>query len=192
MSKLVRAVLATSLLLTIVAATALAAGCGSSGGSAHTPAASPAVTKSATPKPAPSATDQSLRAEVHAYAKRMMADIKAAEDRGDVIDGTPVGASSNPYDYVGVSPVFVKIVALGKPALPAIAAEIVASDAGRPARVPPGRRRRTDQRRHPRQRPDPDLEQRQGVGGAVPAEAGVASLPTPANSHPEVEGESRA
>jgi hypothetical protein len=57
----------------------------------------------------------------------MMADIKAAEDRGDVIDGTPVGQSSNPYDYVGVSPVFVKIVALGKPALPAIAAEIMAS-----------------------------------------------------------------
>jgi hypothetical protein len=127
MSKLVRAVLATSLLLTIVAATALAAGCGSSGGSDATPAASPAVTKSATPKPAPSATDQSLRAEVHDYAKRMMADIKAAEDRGDVIDGMPVGASSNPYDYVGVSPVFVKIVALGKPALPAIAAEITAS-----------------------------------------------------------------
>ena len=128
MSKLVRAALATSLLLTVVAALVLAAGCGSSGGSATTPPASPAGTKSATPKPAPSATDQSLRAEVHAYAKRMMADIKAAEDRGDVIDGTPVGASSNPYDYVGVSPVFVKIVALGKPALPAIAAEILASD----------------------------------------------------------------
>ena len=69
----------------------------------------------------------------------MMADIKAAEDRGDVIDGTPVGASSNPYDYVGVSPVFVKLVALGKPALPAIAAEIVGEFSGRPARVPAGR-----------------------------------------------------
>ena len=57
----------------------------------------------------------------------MMADIKAAEDRGDVIDGAPVGSSSNPYDYVGVSPVFVKIVALGEPALPAIVAKILAS-----------------------------------------------------------------
>ena len=33
-----------------------------------------------------------------------MADIKAAEKRGDVVDGVPVGQSSNPYDYVGISP----------------------------------------------------------------------------------------
>jgi hypothetical protein len=58
----------------------------------------------------------------------MMADIKAAEQRGDVIDGVPVGDSANPYDYVGVSPAFTKLVSLGKPALPAIAAEIEASD----------------------------------------------------------------
>ena len=114
------------LLLAVLAAAALAPGCGSSGGSATPPPTSAVVTRSATPQPKPSATKQSLRAEVHAYATRMMADIKAAEKRGDVIDGTPVGQSSNPYDYVGVSPVFVKLVALGKPALPAIAAEIMA------------------------------------------------------------------
>ena len=57
-----------------------------------------------------------------------MADIKAAEERGDVVDGVPVGESDNPYDYVGISPVFIKLVALGKPALPAIVAEIEASD----------------------------------------------------------------
>ena len=64
---------------------------------------------------------------MHADIGRFMADIKAAEQRGDVVDGVPVGQSSNPYDYVGVSPVFTRLVALGKPALPAIAAEIEAS-----------------------------------------------------------------
>ena len=118
----------TLLLLAALAALTLGAGCGSSGGSATLPPATPAATASATPAPEPSAAKESMRAEVHAYAARMMKDIKAAEVRGDVIDGTPVGESSNPYDYVGVSPVFVKIVALGKPALPAIAAEIMASD----------------------------------------------------------------
>jgi hypothetical protein len=125
MSKLVRVVLVTSLLVTVVATLALAAGCGSSGDPATPP---PAATDSVAPQPEPSATTQSVRAEVHSYAARMMADIKAAEDRGDVIDGTPVGQSDNPYDYVGVSPIFVKIVALGEAALPAIAAEIMASD----------------------------------------------------------------
>ena len=57
-----------------------------------------------------------------------MADIKAALQRGDVVDGVPVGQSSNPYDYVGISPVFIKLVALGKPAVAAIAAEIESSD----------------------------------------------------------------
>jgi hypothetical protein len=38
-----------------------------------------------------------------------------------------VGQSSNPYDYVGVSPVYVQLVALGRPALPAIVAEIESS-----------------------------------------------------------------
>jgi hypothetical protein len=116
------------LLLAALAAVALAAGCGSSGGAATPSPAAPAATKTAAPTPQPSATKPSPRAEVHAMAARMMADIKAAEDRGDVIDGTPVGQSDNPYDYVGVSSEFVKLVALGKPALPAIAAEIVASD----------------------------------------------------------------
>ena len=115
------------LLLAACVVAVLAPGCGSSGDAETPPSASPAVPGTATPQPEPSAAEQSLRAEVHAYAARMMADIKAAEDRGDVIDGAPVGQSSNPYDYVGVSPVFVKIVALGEPALPAIAAEILAS-----------------------------------------------------------------
>ena len=121
---------------------------------------------------------------MHAYAARMMADIKAAEDRGDVIDGTPVGQSSNPYDYVGVSPVFVKIVALGEPALPAIAAEIMASDddglreyllAAAGAQISgdiPGRR--------------PVVEQRQGVGESSTAEAGVASAALPHYSQPKL------
>jgi hypothetical protein len=122
LSMLVRVTLAVSLLC-------LAAGaCGSSGQAAGTtPPSSPSVAASEKAQPEPADAGQSLRAEVHASAARMMADIKAAEDRGDVIDGTPVGASSNPYDYVGVSPEFVQIVALGEPALPAIAAEILAS-----------------------------------------------------------------
>ena len=121
-----RAILAV---LLVSAATVSVAACGSSGGAdAQAPApggSAPAVTRSATPKP--TATGPSARARVHADAASMMADIKAAEKRGDVVDGIRVGTSSNPYDYVGVSPVFVKIVALGKPALPAIAAEILAS-----------------------------------------------------------------
>ena len=116
------------LLLAACVVAVLAPGCGSSGDSETPPSASPTVPGTATPQPTPSAAEQSLRAEVHAFAARMMADIKAAEDRGDVIDGVPVGQSSNPYDYVGVSPVFVKIVALEEPAVPAIAAEIEASD----------------------------------------------------------------
>jgi hypothetical protein len=127
MLKHIRVVLAFLLLCAMAAAVAA---CGSDGSGAQdpTPGGSAAeTTRSASAVPAPAAEEQSLRAEVHADAARMMADIKAAEDRGDVIDGTPVGLSSNPYDYVGVSPVFVKIVALGKPALPTIAAEIMAS-----------------------------------------------------------------
>jgi hypothetical protein len=127
MSKSVRVVLAASILITVFATLQLAAGCGSSGDSATSPPAVPGATGSAAPQTGPSPSDQSLRADVHTYAARMMADIKAAEDRGDVIDGATVGSSSNPYDYVGVSPVFVQIVALGKPALPVIAAEIMAS-----------------------------------------------------------------
>jgi hypothetical protein len=120
-----RVILAVSVLAT--ATTGLTA-CGSSGGpgaAASTPAGTaPAATGEASPGGGAGA---GLRARVHADAATMMADIKAAEDRGDVVDGVPVGASSNPYDYVGVSPVFVKIVALGEQALPAIAAEILAS-----------------------------------------------------------------
>ena len=69
-----------------------------------------------------------MRKAVRTHIARIMSDIAAAEKRGDVVDGVPVGQSSNPYDYVGVSPAFTKLVALGKPALPAIVAEIEASD----------------------------------------------------------------
>lgn len=102
-----------------------AGGCGSK----DLPADQAPAEQSST-QPAASATREAadpLRARVHEYAARMMADIKAAEDRGDVIDGVPVGQSSNPYDYVGVSPMFVKIVGLGEEALPAIADEILGS-----------------------------------------------------------------
>jgi predicted small lipoprotein YifL len=116
------------LLLAACVVAALAPGCGSSGGAETPPPASPAVPGTTTPQPDPSAAEQSLRAEVHAYAARMMADIKAAEQRGDMVDGVPVGQSDNPYDYVGISPVFTRLVALGKPAVPAIVAEIEASD----------------------------------------------------------------
>jgi hypothetical protein len=117
------------LLLTAVVA---AAGCGSGSGQAASssaplsaPVAAPATTPAAPQSAAPT-TD--IRAKVSADIDRIMADIKAAEQRGDVVDGVPVGQSSNPYDYVGISPVFTRLVALGRPALPAIAAEIEAGD----------------------------------------------------------------
>ncbi len=121
------------LLLTAVVAAALAgAGCGSDSGqaaSSSAPSSVPVVTPATTPTAAQSATlKTAIRAKVSADIDRIMADIKAAEKRGDVVDGVPVGQSSNPYDYVGISPAFTKLVALGKPALPAIAAEIEASD----------------------------------------------------------------
>lgn len=127
MHGIIRVVLTATLLLpAVVTVTGCGSSEGSAGGSSTPPSASASSSRSATPAAQPSATGQPARAQVHAFATRMMADIKAAEDRGDVIDGVAVGASSNPYDYVGVSPAFVKIVALGKPALPAIAAEILA------------------------------------------------------------------
>lgn len=121
------------LLLTAAVAVALsAAGCRSDSGqaaSSSAPSSAPLVTPATTPTAAQSAGSQTdIRARVRADIDRIMADIKAAEKRGDVIDGVPVGQSSNPYDYVGVSPAFTKLVALGRPALPAIAAEIGASD----------------------------------------------------------------
>ena len=125
MSKIIQAVL----LCTLAVAAALGAGCGTKSGQAAAATSTPkaAATRTETPKPATPAASPTLRQTVHADIGRIMADIKAAEQRGDVVDGVRVGVSSNPYDYVGVSPVFVKLLALGKPALPAIAAEIEAS-----------------------------------------------------------------
>jgi len=129
MSKIIKAALLCTLALAVAF---LGTGCGTKTGqpaaSASTPAA--AATRSAAAKPSTptAAATPALRQTVHADIGRIMADIKAAEQRGDVVDGVRVGVSSNPYDYVGVSPLYVKLVALGKPALPAIAAEIEASD----------------------------------------------------------------
>ena len=124
MSKIIQAVL----LCTLALATAIGGGCGTKAGQPGAAASTPeaAATKAAA-QPATPGASPTLRQTVHADIGRIMADIKAAEQRGDVVDGVRVGVSSNPYDYVGVSPVFVKLLALGKPALPAIAAEIEAS-----------------------------------------------------------------
>ncbi len=120
------------ILIFAVAVVVLTAGCGSTPD--QPAAASSAPQAAATMPPAaqdgaqPSAASSAaLRRTVRSDIDRIMADIKAAEARGDVIDGVPVGDSSNPYDYVGVSPVFRELVALGRPALPAIVAEIEAS-----------------------------------------------------------------
>jgi hypothetical protein len=116
------------LLLTAVVA---AAGCGSGSGQAASsaPSSAPVVAPATTPTaPQSAGPTTDIRAKVSADIDRIMADIKAAEQRGDVVDGVPVGQSSNPYDYVGISPAFTRLVALGKPALPAIAAEIEAGD----------------------------------------------------------------
>jgi len=124
MSKIIQAIL----LCTLALLTAIGGGCGTKTGQPGAAASTPeaAATKAAA-QPATPAASPTLRQTVHADIGRIMADIKAAEQRGDVVDGVRVGVSSNPYDYVGVSPVFVKLVALGKQALPAIAAEIEAS-----------------------------------------------------------------
>ena len=121
-----------ALLLTIVVPTAFAVGgCGSSPDQTA-PSAGAASAPAITPAPTPSAEQSaggapSMRQIVRADIRQIMADIKAAEQRGDVVDGVPVGLSSNPYDYVGISPVFKELVALGKPALSAIVAEIESS-----------------------------------------------------------------
>ena len=115
-------------LLTVATGVA-AAGCGSSADQPATASSAPqaAATETGAPSEANATTAPSLRKTVHADVGRIMADIKAAEDRGDLVDGVPVGQSDNPYDYVGISPAFTGLVALGKPALPAIVAEIEAS-----------------------------------------------------------------
>ncbi len=60
-------------------------------------------------------SSEEMRALVRADIKQIMEDI----------DKDPtVGASSNPWHYVGVSPAFPRLVERGEPALEAIAAEI--------------------------------------------------------------------
>jgi hypothetical protein len=89
----------------------------------------PSRTPSARPSARPSVDDSAaLRQAVRAHIRQIMSDIDAAEERGDVVDGVPVGSSSNPYDYVGISPAFRQLVSLGPPALPAIVAEIESSE----------------------------------------------------------------
>ena len=56
-----------------------------------------------------------MRALVRADISQVMADIERDPKSG---------ASSNPWDYVGVSPAFARLVERGEPALEAIAAEI--------------------------------------------------------------------
>ena len=125
-----RAITLVLLLAVVVAATV--AGCGP--GSDHTASSSTPASAAAAPAASPASADQSaggetdMRQQVRSDIEQIMADIKAARARGDVVDGVPVGGSSNPYDYVGISPAFTKLVALGKPALPAIVAEIEDSD----------------------------------------------------------------
>jgi hypothetical protein len=125
MPKAVHPVLALVLALAVVAT---CAACGSSSEQQTPPSVTPGTQPAATPTPKPTA-DQvtAMRRTVHARIARIMADIDAAEKRGDVVDGVPVGQSSNPYDYVGISPAYVQLVALGPPALPAIVAEIESS-----------------------------------------------------------------
>jgi hypothetical protein len=131
MPKPIRLILITVLAVGAIVATG---GCGSSGQPGEQPASSPPAPQAgATKTPDPGSADDvtaepSLREAVRADVRQIMADIRAAERRGDVVDGVPVGESSNPYDYVGISPAFTRLVALGEPALPAIAAEIEASE----------------------------------------------------------------
>ena len=123
MPRTIRFILALALAAAVLVP---AAGCGSSEPPAQE---SPAPTAAATtPGSEPDGAEATLRKQVRADIRRIMDDIKAAEQRGDVVDGVPVGESDNPYDYVGISHFFTKLVALGKPALPAIVAEIESSE----------------------------------------------------------------
>jgi hypothetical protein len=128
MPKTIRVTFALALAAAVVV---IAAGCGSSGQPAGQPASSAPQAAAATSPNAGSASgataEPSLLETVHADIRQIMADVKAAEQRGDEVDGVPVGQSDNPYDYVGISPAFTRLVALGKKALPAIVAEIESS-----------------------------------------------------------------
>ena len=61
-----------------------------------------------------------MRALVRSDISQIMTDIDE--------DQTGVGASSNPYDYLGVSPAFGRLVDRGPDALDAIASEIAESE----------------------------------------------------------------
>jgi hypothetical protein len=67
-------------------------------------------------------SSEQMRAVVQADIAQVMADIDAA-----IKDGSPVGLSSNPFDYVGISPAFGRLIERGEPALEAIATEIESS-----------------------------------------------------------------
>jgi len=60
-----------------------------------------------------SATGQQVQASVEAYAKQIGSELGQAP--------ASVNASSNPYDYLDYCPTYRNVVALGPPALPAIA-----------------------------------------------------------------------
>jgi hypothetical protein len=68
-------------------------------------------------------SDAEMHASVRQDIAQVMEDIDTASRRDPGI-----GMSSNPYDYVGISPAFERLVARGAPALDAIAAEIQESD----------------------------------------------------------------
>jgi len=124
MRKVVESVVVLAVAL---AAAASCAGCASTSGQPAA-TATPGAPTSAMPSAKPSVDPEAaMRKAVRTHIARIMSDIAAAEKRGDVVDGVPVGTSSDPYDYVGISPAFRQLVALGKPALPAIVAEIDAS-----------------------------------------------------------------
>lgn len=68
-------------------------------------------------------SEAEMRASVQQDIAQVMEDIDTASQRDPGI-----GMSSNPHDYVGISPAFERLVARGEPALDAIAAEIRESD----------------------------------------------------------------
>jgi hypothetical protein len=115
---------ATHPVLVLVLAFAVLAPCAACASSPDQQAV-PAVTPSAQPSIDDTAA---MREEVRSHIDQIMSDIDAAQERGDVVDGVAVGASSNPYDYVGISPAFREFVSLGAPVLPAIVDEIEASN----------------------------------------------------------------
>jgi len=106
-----RALRSAVVLCVIAAALSFVAGCASQ------PAPSSKETPAAVGSGRPPSSIKEMRAAVRGDITQVMADIKAAE----------VGASSNPYDYVGISPAFELLIARGQPALDAIASEIETS-----------------------------------------------------------------